>query len=212
MNFSFFIFSISSDLWPGAENRCKEGTMPSGGKITSVCSSSQYSPWFCVAYHLPRDALCSRYNMRYPFPFFLIHPIFQIPFSLSWLHCVLSLTSVLRTRLSESSGNIVPSVKKVHFSTFSLGHSGERSSTSVLLCLPVNMSEPSFEGELVNVFCSVYSQETELSLRLGAPPLPFYLWLKSSPGFLAQIRAIIEQKEKSEFLANGEAVSIDQKH
>lgn len=199
MNFSFFVFSVSSDLWPGAENRCKERTMPSGEKPTSGCTSSQHSPWVYTAYHLPPDDLCSRYNMRYPFSILPHPPHFRTPFSLTCLHCVLSLTSVWRARLSESPGIITPFVKKVHFSTSSLGHNGERSSTSVLLCLPFNMPEHSFEGEqhfivlhLINVFCSVYSQETELNLRLGAPPLPLYLWLKSSPGFLAQISAVIE--------------------
>lgn len=52
----------------------------------------------------------------------------------------------------------------------------------VLLCLLFHMPEPSFEVEqhyivlhLINVFCSFCSQETELDLRLGTPPLPFYL-------------------------------------
>lgn len=194
MKFSFFIFSVSLDLWPGAENRCKKRTMPSEEKPTSVCTSSQYSPWLYVAYHLPHDDLCSRYNMRYPFPFFLIHPILKIPFSLTCPHW-----SVLRTRLSESPGIITPFIKRIHFSTSSLTHSGERSSTSLLLCLLFNMPEPSFEGKQpyivlhpIIVFGSVCSQETELNLELGAPPLPFYLWLKSSPGFLAQISAVIE--------------------
>lgn len=124
MNFSFFIFSVSPDQWPGAENRCKERTMPSGEKPASVCTTSQYSPWLYIAYHLPRDDLCSRYNMRYPFPFFLIHPIFNIPFSFTCLHYVLNLTSVLRTRLSEPLGITTPFVKKVHFSTSSLSHNG----------------------------------------------------------------------------------------
>lgn len=131
MNFSFFTFFcllfLSSDRWREAENRCKERTMPSGEKPTSVYPSSQYSPWLYTGYHLHHDDLWSRYNMWYHFPCFLIHPICKTRLSPICLCCVLGLASVLRIRLSESQRSITSVVKKVHCSASFLGHSGERS-------------------------------------------------------------------------------------
>lgn len=154
MNFSFLIFSVSSDLWPGAENKCKERTMPSGEKPTSVCTSSQYSPWLYIAYHLPRDDLCSRYNMRYPFPFFLIHPILKIPFSLTCLHRVLSLTSVLRTRLLGSPGIIASFVRKKLFLPLpwvTVGRDPPRLSSSA--CYLIRLSPVLRENSLI-LYCT----------------------------------------------------------
>lgn len=134
---SFFLFCLiflSSDLWPGAESRCKERTMPSGEKPTSVYTSSQYSPWLYTAYHLHRDDLWSRYNMGYPFPCFFLHPICKTPFSPICLHCVLGLASVWRIRLSESQRILTPVVKKVHCSASSLGRIGARSLSSFTAC------------------------------------------------------------------------------
>ncbi|XP_062343372.1 kell blood group glycoprotein isoform X4 [Cinclus cinclus] len=61
--------------------------MPSGEKPTSVCTSSQYSPWLYIAYHVPHDDLCSRYNMR-----ILFHSSSSTPFlrSLSYLPPLIS--------------------------------------------------------------------------------------------------------------------------
>lgn len=175
MKFSFFIFSVcliflSSDLWPGAENRCKERTMPSGEKPTTVYTSSQYCPWLYTAYHLHHDDLWSRYNMGYPFPCFLTCPICKTPFSPVCLHHVLDLTSVLRIRLSEFQRIITPVLKKVHCSASSLGNSGESSphlpssSASHLICLGPVLRESIIILSCISSLCHALSVVTSRKL------------------------------------------------